>query len=390
MTKIINVIFLFLFSFSLIHGENLTDKYREMMNAKTNNVQSKPSTQETIAPPATPLGNLIDSIKEIKKLKQGTFESTTDFNTRRDDKISQLQNTIKPFAKKGSKDYSAGSANMKSYDADNEIMTLTLLWNNEIKSIFPKAKEIKTVLMNISRADAKELFAKEKTHNFHIKITYKGDKLTISSMWINDKYELRKKQIQKEKVHSNNSSVKTDNIIKHTSADKPISLKYSRAKTISSNYKKYKVVNVASNDTLNVRKAPYAEYNNKVGELLPYAKNIKINRCKLNHKKVEWCYIEHYQNNYNLQGWVISRCLAPQDPIYKTRNSYKVVHIRSDDTLSVRNGPGVRYYKIGDLPYYAKGIKVGDCRYVNKNGKWCMVEYGNLRGWASKKFLRKQ
>ena len=205
MTKIINVIFLFLFSFSLIHGENLTDKYREMMNAKTNNVQSKPSTQETIAPPATPLGNLIDSIKEIKKLKQGTFESTTDFNTRRDDKISQLQNTIKPFAKKGSKDYSAGSANMKSYDADNEIMTLTLLWNNEIKSIFPKAKEIKTVLMNISRADAKELFAKEKTHNFHIKITYKGDKLTISSMWINDKYELRKRMPKKSATYTRNS-----------------------------------------------------------------------------------------------------------------------------------------------------------------------------------------
>ena len=37
-----------------------------------------------------------------------------------------------------SKEYSAGTAQMKSYDADRERMQLSLTWNSDLKTIFPE------------------------------------------------------------------------------------------------------------------------------------------------------------------------------------------------------------------------------------------------------------
>jgi hypothetical protein len=90
---------------------------------------------------------------------------------------------------------------MKSYDADKEKMKLSLKWNNVLKSIFPEIKNLQTVVLNISRNEAKKLFQEKKTHYFHIDVTYINNKLTISRMSIYDKYELSK-PIQKKKINT--------------------------------------------------------------------------------------------------------------------------------------------------------------------------------------------
>ncbi len=152
---------------------------------------------------------------------------------------------------------------------------------------------------------------------------------------------------------------------------------------------KYKVINIASNDTLNVRTDPFVGENNKIGELPPHMQNIRVLECMPNHEGVIWCKIESYEGGY-MSGWVAKRYISPQNIAKTPYNRYQVVNIRSDDTLAVRNGPGTQYDKIGDLVYSAKGVEIIKCQYSNKGGKWCIVKHDDMEGWVSTTYLRKE
>jgi hypothetical protein len=149
--------------------------------------------------------NLVNQVKRIKNLKQDTFESTTDFNTRVDTVIKELQNKVQFFAQNASKEYSAGTATMKSYDADREKMKLSLKWNGDLESIFPEIKNLQTVLLNISKNEAKMLFEKQRTHYFHIGLSYVNNKLSISEILIYNKYKMywTKKKVKKNTIANN-------------------------------------------------------------------------------------------------------------------------------------------------------------------------------------------
>ncbi len=189
---------------TLLLSEDLTSQYKKMMNSVPLQTQNEVSPEKTIEDKKTPTGinyNLIEEIKKIEALKQDTFEATSEFNSRRIAAITELQNKIKFFGQNTSKEYSAGTAQMKSYDADRERMQLSLNWNDNLKSAFSEIKNLKTVSLNISRDEAKKLFQEKKTHYFHIDVAYINNKLTISKMSIYDKYELSK-PIQKKKVNT--------------------------------------------------------------------------------------------------------------------------------------------------------------------------------------------
>jgi hypothetical protein len=148
----------------------------------------------------------------------------------------------------------------------------------------------------------------------------------------------------------------------------------------------YKVTNVAYNDTLNVRKNSYSTRTNKVGELLPDARNIKIIKCKYNRKGTKWCKIRHNDYGYTILGWVIARCITPQNNRSKT---YRVVKIPSNDTLSVRANAGTRNRKIDDLAYYATGINIIRCKKASNGRRWCKVSHPSIiTGWVRSKYLR--
>ncbi len=98
----------------------------------------------------------------------------------------------------------------------------------------------------------------------------------------------------------------------------------------------YKVINVASNDTLNVRTNPYFTSRNKVGELQPYASGFYVLKTTINHKGTKWAYID-----YNgLKGWVVARSIAKvgTTPTYtkkkKPKKKKKVQH-RSNRSSTV-------------------------------------------------------
>ncbi len=137
---------------------------------------------------------VIDEIKKIQALKQDTFESTSDFYNRREQAITEFRNKVKFFSQNGSKEYSAGTAEMISYDADTERMKLTLNWNTDLKFIFSEIKNRQTVSLNIAKDEAKKLFEKQKTYYFHIDVAYVNTKLTVSGMLVYDKYKMYKTQ----------------------------------------------------------------------------------------------------------------------------------------------------------------------------------------------------
>jgi len=155
---------------------------------------------------------------------------------------------------------------------------------------------------------------------------------------------------------------------------------------------RHRVINVAYNDTLNVRTNSYATRNNKVGELLPDARNIEIIKCKYNKKGTRWCKIRHNDYGYTIKGWVVARCLTPQNRVQNDRNiTYRVIKIPSNDTLSVRTNAGTRNRKIGDLEYYATGIRVIKCKKAPNGRKWCKVSHPSIiTGWVSAKYLRQE
>ena len=124
---------------------------------------------------------------------------------------------------------------------------------------------------------------------------------------------------------------------------------------------------------LNVRNAP-----SRSAAILGRYKRGKVCVYSVNNG---WARTEH--------GYISAKYIIPMGNIRSNQDMYKVVNIRSNDTLSVRTGPGTEYHKIGDLPYNAKGVKLGTCKTSKIGGLWCIVNYNNIKGWASTKYLQK-
>ncbi|SHO81623.1 hypothetical protein MNB_SV-15-170 [hydrothermal vent metagenome] len=158
----------------------------------------------------------------------------------------------------------------------------------------------------------------------------------------------------------------------------------------------YRVVDIRSDDTLSVRVDAGLSYR-KIDELPYNARNIKVIRCKFDYYDREWCKVRH-PSIYT--GWVSARYIAPQYNSYNSsydleerRTSrakrYRVVNIRSDDTLNVRSDAGVYNRKIDELYYRAKNIKVIRCKYTPRGSRWCKVSHPSIyTGWVSAKYIR--
>jgi len=152
----------------------------------------------------------------------------------------------------------------------------------------------------------------------------------------------------------------------------------------------YRVVDIRSDDTLSVRVDAGISYR-KIDDLSYNTRDIKVIRCKLAYNGREWCKVRH-PSIYS--GWVSARYITPQ---YRSYNSdrlsygrrYRVVNIRSYDTLNVRADAGVYNRKIGELYYRATDIKVIRCKYTPRGSKWCKISHpSTYSGWVSARYIR--
>ncbi len=70
----------------------------------------------------------------------------------------------------------------------------------------------------------------------------------------------------------------------------------------------------------------------------------------------------------------------------RARGAWRVINIRWNDVLNIREGPGKEYGIIYGLPPDARGISLGQCM---QRGPlvWCKVRYKCYSGWAARKYL---
>ncbi len=158
----------------------------------------------------------------------------------------------------------------------------------------------------------------------------------------------------------------------------------------------YKVTGVVDDDTLSIRQSASAS-SKKTGALLPYDTGITVGRCKKN-GSTTWCkinflpddtmsFVRDFPNN---GGWVNKKYLKPASNIIyssaiqykKNQNIFKVIGVRSDDILNVREHPRNSSKKVGHLKHNDVGIVAAKCQKVGKSS-WCYVAYDFTMGWAS-------
>ena len=65
---------------------------------------------------------------------------------------------------------------------------------------------------------------------------------------------------------------------------------------------------------------------------------------------------------------------------------YDVINIDSDDTLTVRSGPGVDHKKLSTLPYDAKYVLAD--KALKPSDDWIPVVASDTRGWVNRKYLK--
>jgi hypothetical protein len=331
--------------------QDLIEKYSQERRTHSNH-SLKTSQQKTIQQ-----FDYIGNIQKIMKLKQDTFESSREFNTRRDIAISKLNNEIQIFARKGSKKYSAGTATMQSYDPDKERMQLSLTWNKDIQFHFSVKETPKNVSLNIRREEAKNIFKKKRTHNFHIEISYSNNKIIISKIKLYDKFELYSSLIYppKKKFYTNPKT--------HVRLQQS---KYSTTTTEKHNNSCQKYI--VTTRQLNIRSSPKKD-DNIIGILH------KNNIVCISAFSREW-------GKFNL-GWVSKKYLIP-------KNQYKIKKIgivyglnpNNDGFLSIRQKPYAT--EIGKL-YNGNSVEI-----LEQRGKWYKIRTldSDLIGWSYSKWIK--
>ncbi len=145
------------------------------------------------------------------------------------------------------------------------------------------------------------------------------------------------------------------------------------------NRKSYSVINVASDDVLNVREAPSSR-SRVVGSFSPWEDNLIPDGCKAG---TNWCRVEQYEGD--VSGWVNKRFLKKHRKVHNQygSNSCSVKNVSSNDVLFVRQYPSNKSKKMGFLKFNASGLIA-----YSKRGNWVFVtNRKGISGWANKRFL---
>jgi len=183
--KIVWNIVIISFMFSLVHSETLLDSYKKRMQG------AKASTTLAEEASSTPK-NIINEIQTIESMKKSTFESTDDFERRRDQAINKLNDKMTFYFKRGAQEYSAGTVQMNHYNPDTQMMTVTFKWNKPLTSLLSDTDLLRTASFNIEREKAKKLFSGNKKQFFHIRFMHLFNKITLSKILLYNEYLLYK------------------------------------------------------------------------------------------------------------------------------------------------------------------------------------------------------
>ncbi len=69
--------------------------------------------------------------------------------------------------------------------------------------------------------------------------------------------------------------------------------------------------------------------------------------------------------------------------------SYRVTKVTKNDSLSMRLGPGVKYQKIGIIPFDGIEIQISGPETKIGETTWTPVKYKGINGWVNPAYLKK-
>ncbi len=146
----------------------------------------------------------------------------------------------------------------------------------------------------------------------------------------------------------------------------------------------FSVVNVSSDDVLNIRESASAR-SKKVGYIPYNASCVSFFGDTYYSGKRKWIKVRYK----NIQGWVNSRYLRSYNSSHTCSNVvFSVVNVSSDDVLNIRESASARSKKVGYIPYNASCVSFfGDTYYSGKR-KWIKIRYKNIQGWVNSRYLR--
>lgn len=153
----------------------------------------------------------------------------------------------------------------------------------------------------------------------------------------------------------------------------------------------YQVVGVSRYDRdggLNRREGPSLKHR-KI-DTLPYdAEGLVLEDCN---RDQTWCRVRY---PCQATAWVRMKHIAvmpgPQvSPVPvalpESQGFFRVINVRDDDVLYIRDAPNPQARMRGKIPPYASDVQVGQCRNV-AGRTWCYAQYLGIKGWVSAKYL---
>jgi len=139
----------------------------------------------------------------------------------------------------------------------------------------------------------------------------------------------------------------------------------------------YMVVNVTSDDVLNVR--ANAGVSHPIVGVIPHnGMGVEIAGAGEQVDGSLWVPIEYQE----IAGWVNSNYLAHQ--------AYTVVNVASDDVLNVRANAGVAHPIVGTIPPQGMGVEITGADAQVDGSLWVPVVYRGITGWANSNYLAYQ
>ena len=145
---------------------------------------------------------------------------------------------------------------------------------------------------------------------------------------------------------------------------------------------KWKIIDIRSDDVLNVRQGPSVRYP-IVGAIPPFGSGIHRGECTSRN----WCLVKYKC----VTGWASGKYMTVHGghaPAPHLSQYYRVIDHTYPDKLNVRKGPSTKYKIVGRIPHNGTKVKIVRCQSRGAGrSKWCVVQWGSVRGWASGRYL---
>ena len=139
----------------------------------------------------------------------------------------------------------------------------------------------------------------------------------------------------------------------------------------------YMVVNVASDDVLNVRAG--AGVSHPIVGVIPHnGTGVQVTGAGEQVDGALWAPIKYKE----IAGWVNSNYLAHQ--------AYTVVNVAGDDVLNVRANAGVAHPVVGAVPPQGMGVQIIGAGEQVGGSLWAPIEYRGIAGWVNSNYLAYQ